>query len=127
MYADCKLCSDGKFYIGNMGSFSNFSRHIAGKHEKELGIFVKSNKSNPKQPSMSTFTIPLVIAKRLEKIMEKLFIHENSPLNLIQSQLFYDFRKLSISRVFSSSLKKSPPYFFKCGPLKPFNGNRNKS
>ena len=103
MYAECKICSDGKFYIGNMGSFSNFSRHVARKHEKELEIFVKSNKSDPKQPSMSTFTIPLVIAKRkqteLEKIMGKLFIHENIPLNLVRSQLFRDFCKLSISRV----------------------------
>ena len=34
MYAECKICSDGKFYIGNMGSFSNFSRHVARKHER---------------------------------------------------------------------------------------------
>ena len=47
-YAECKLCSDGKFYTGNMGSFSNFSRHVARKHEKELEMFVKSNKSDPK-------------------------------------------------------------------------------
>ena len=88
MYAECKLCSDGKCYIGNMGSFSNCSCHVARKHAKELEIFVKSNKSDPKQPSI-TFTIPLVIAKRkqteLEKIMGKLFIHENIPLNLVQS------------------------------------------
>ena len=60
---------------------------------------------------MSTFTIPLVIAKRkqteLEKIMGKLFIHENIPLNLVRSQLFRDFFKLSISRVFSCLLNKS--------------------
>ena len=43
MYAECKLCSDGKFYIGNMGSFSNFSRSVARKHENELEIFVKSD------------------------------------------------------------------------------------
>ena len=85
MYAECKLCSDGKFYIGDMGSFSNFSRHVARKHEKELEIFVKSNKSDPKQPSMSNFTIPLAIGKRkqseLEKIIGKLIIHENISLN----------------------------------------------
>ena len=33
MYAEFKLCSDDNFYIGNMGSFSNFSRHVARKHE----------------------------------------------------------------------------------------------
>ena len=104
MYAECKLCSDGIFYTGNVGSFSNFSRYVARKREKEYEIFVKSNKSDPKQPSMSTFTIPLVIAKRkqteLEKIMGKLFTHENIPLNLVRSQSFRDFCKLSISRVF---------------------------
>ena len=42
-YAECKLCSDGKFYTGNMGLFSNFSRYVARKHEKELEIFVKSD------------------------------------------------------------------------------------
>ena len=43
MYAECKLCSDGKCYTGNMGLFSNFSRYLARKHEKELEIFVKSD------------------------------------------------------------------------------------
>ena len=104
MYAECKICSDGKFYIGNMGSFSNFSRHVARKHKTELEIFVKSNKSDPKQPSMSNFTIPLVVAKmkqtELEKIIGKLLIYENIPLNLVQSQLFRDFCKVSISRSF---------------------------
>ena len=115
MYAECKLCSDGKFYIGNMGSFSNFSRHVARKHEKELEIFVKSNKSDPKQPSMSNFTIPLAIGKRkqaeLEKIIGKLFMHENISLNLVQSQLFRDFCKVSISRAFSYLLNKSTIFF----------------
>ena len=64
MYAECKLCSDGIFYTGNVGSFSNFSRYVARKREKEYEIFVKSNKSDPKQPSMSNFTIPSVIGKR---------------------------------------------------------------
>ena len=115
MYAECKLCSDGKFYIGNMGSFSNSSRHVARKHEKELEIFVKLIKSDPKQPFMSTFTVSLVIAKRKqtehEKILGKLFIHEIIPLNLVRSQLFRDFRKLSISRVFSCLLNKSTMFF----------------
>ncbi len=71
MYAECKLCSDGKFYIGNMGSFSNLSRYVARKHEKELEIFVQSNKSDPKQLSISTFKIPLVIAKRKQIELEK--------------------------------------------------------
>ena len=64
---------------------------------------------------MSTFTIPLVIVKRkqteLEKIMGKLFIHENIPLNLVRSQLFRDFCKFSISRVFSCLLNKSAIFF----------------
>ena len=64
---------------------------------------------------MSTFTIPLVIAKRkqteLEKIMGKLFIHENISLNLVRSQLFRDFCKSSISRVFSCLLNNSALYF----------------
>ena len=115
MYAECKICSDGKFYIGNMGSFSNFSRHVARKHKTELEIFVKSNKSDPKQPSMSNFTIPLAIGKRkqaeLEKIIGKLFMHENISLNLVQSQLFRDFCKVSISRAFSYLLNKSTIFF----------------
>ena len=72
LYVERKLCSDGKFYIGNMGSFSNFSRHVNRKHEKELEIFVQSIKSDPKQPSMSTFTIPLVFAKRKQTELEKI-------------------------------------------------------
>ena len=32
-----------QIYIGNMGLFSNFSRYVARKHEKELEIFVKSD------------------------------------------------------------------------------------
>jgi len=54
-----------------MGLFSKCSRHVARKHEKEFEIFVKSNKSDPMQPSMSTFTIPLVIAKRIQTELEK--------------------------------------------------------
>ena len=42
----------------------------------------------------------------LEKIMGKLFIQENIPLNLVRSQLFRDFCKLSIS-CFSCLLNKS--------------------
>jgi len=112
------------------GSFSNFSHHVARKHEKELEIFFKSNKSDPMQPSMGTLSIPLVIARRkqteLEKIMGKLFIHENILLNLVRSQLFRDFCKLSIS-CFFPVYYISPPYFKKYRPLKPFNGNRHKS
>jgi len=54
-----------------MGSFSNWSRHDARKHEKRFEIFVESNKSDLKQPSMSTFTIPLVTAKRKQTELEK--------------------------------------------------------
>ena len=95
-----------------MGLFSKCSRHVARKHEKELEIFVKSNKSDPKQPSI-TFTIPLVIAKRKQTELEKImgFIHENIPLNLVRSQLFRDLCKLSISRVFSCLLNKSAILF----------------
>ena len=68
---------------------------------------------------MSTFTISLVIAKRkqteLEKIMGKLFIHENIPLNLVRSQLFRDFCRVSISRAFSYLLNKSAIFFFNAG------------
>ena len=35
----------------------DFSRHVPRKHEKELEIFVKLIKSDPKQPFMSTFTV----------------------------------------------------------------------
>ena len=38
---------------------------------KEFEIFVKSNKSDPKQPPMSTFTISSVIAKRKQTELEK--------------------------------------------------------
>ena len=63
---------------------------------------------------MSTFTIPLVIAKRkqteFEKIMGKFFILENIPLNMVRSHLFRFFFKLSIS-CFSYSLNNSAIFF----------------
>ena len=49
----------------------DFSRHVPRKHEKELEIFVKLIKSDPKQPFMSTFTVSLVIAKRKQTQLEK--------------------------------------------------------
>ncbi len=52
-------------------------------HEKELEIFVKSNKSDPKQPSMSTFTIPLVIAEKKQTELEKNHAKIHSELGTI--------------------------------------------
>ena len=42
--------------------------------------------------------------------MGKFFIHDDIPLNLVRSQLFRDFCKLSISSVFSCLLDKSAIY-----------------
>ena len=104
IYAECKLCSDGKFYIGNMGLFSNFSQYVARKHEKEYEIFVKSDLIWFKAAFHEYLHHSIGNCEKETnwawKIMGKLFIRENIPLNLVRSQLFRDFCKLSISCVF---------------------------
>ena len=49
IYAECKLCSDGKFYIGNMGLISNFFTMLLGNMKKSKKCLLKSNESDPKQ------------------------------------------------------------------------------
>jgi len=84
-------------------------------HAMLLGNMKKSKKYLLSQANLIQSSLPLVIAKRKqtehEKILGKLFIHEIIPLNLVRSQLFRDFRKLSISRVFSCLLNKSTMFF----------------